>query len=327
LYIFFLADVKYGENKEEDKEIKRKYEEIKRENEKIKNTIEEKEKKEKVEKNKLENIHINSSKGFFFDFNCLFLLWLGRFINAKDIDEKEVILKSIRKIAVNTKKQCIDTLNSFTEILYFLPSNDKSDINIEIGNEILNLLIIFSENLFSYGDKEKCIQFRSKLEECDCFNTLLFLLNIYENISLKVRISIILANFYKFIVIPNEGKIIIDILTNYLKEQSTKKSNEDENNKFMVSVLSTFLNISVEVDENKKVLLEGGIIPLLLPLVNSPDTNVSKKTVVLLSNICHIKSVEDKNLIINCGIFDVFHKKLLKISSFPPQKMILSNYY
>jgi hypothetical protein len=107
--------------------------------------------------------------------------------------------------------------------LCFLPSNDKSDINIEVGNEILNLLVKVSEKLFTSGNKKKYIQFRSKLKECDCFNTLLFLLNIYENISLKVRISIILGNFYKYIVIPNEGKIIINILINYLKKQSTKK--------------------------------------------------------------------------------------------------------
>jgi hypothetical protein len=60
------------------------------------------------------------------------------------------------------------------------------------------------------------------------------LLNIYENILFKVRISIILGNFYKYIVIPNEGKIIINILINYLKERSTKKSNEDENNELMI---------------------------------------------------------------------------------------------
>jgi hypothetical protein len=35
-----------------------------------------------------------------------------------------------------------------SKILCFLPSNDKSDINIEVGNEILNLLIKVAENLF-----------------------------------------------------------------------------------------------------------------------------------------------------------------------------------
>jgi hypothetical protein len=109
------------------------------------------------------------------------------------------------------------------------------------------------------------------------------LLNIYENISFKVRISIILGNFYIYTVIPNEGKIIINILINYLKEQSTKKSNEDKNNELMISVLNTFVNISL--GDNEKVVLNGGIIPLLLPLVDSSDTNVWKKTVLLLSNI------------------------------------------
>jgi hypothetical protein len=137
-------------------------------------------------------------------------------------------------------------------------------------------------------NKEECIQFQSKLEKCDCFNTLLFLLNINENISFKVRISIILGNFYKYIVIPNEGKIIINILINYLKEQSTKKSNKDENNELLISVLNASVNIST--GDNEKVVF------------------IWKKTVLLLSNICFIKSAENKNSIINCGIFDVFHK-------------------
>jgi hypothetical protein len=73
-----------------------------------------------------------------------------------------------------------------TKILCFLPSNDKSEINIEVGNEILNLLIKVAKKLFHGGSKEECIQFGSKLEECHCFNTPLFLLNIYENISMNI---------------------------------------------------------------------------------------------------------------------------------------------
>jgi hypothetical protein len=134
-----------------------------------------------------------------------------------------------------------------------------------------------------------------------------------------------LANFYKFVVIPNEAKIISYILINYLKEYLTKKCNENENNKLMISVLKAFVNIST--GDNKKVLFDGGMIPLLLPLVNSSDTNLLKKTVIIISNICSIESVEDKNSIINCGIFDVFHKILLEILPVPPQKRILSNCY
>jgi hypothetical protein len=95
----------------------------------------------------------------------------------------------------------------------------------------------------------------------------------------------------------------------------------------MLSVLNTLINISEGVDENKEILLDGETISSLLPLVNSSDTNIWKNTVLLLSNICCIESVDDDSPIINCGIFDVFHKKLLEISPFPPQKMISSNYY
>jgi hypothetical protein len=178
--------------------------------------------------------------------------------------------------------------------------------------------------LFDKYDKEGSSQFQSKLKECDCFNTLLLLLSIYENISFKLQISIILGNFYSCIVIPNEGKVFVNILINYLKEQSKNKLNKDENNELMISVLKAFVNISR--GDNNKLLINDGMVPLLLPLINSSNTIVWQRTVTLLSNICNIKSVEDKNSIINCGIFDVFHKKLLEISPTPPQNMISSNY-
>jgi hypothetical protein len=136
-----------------------------------------------------------------------------------------------------------------------------------------------------------------------------------------------LGRFYSYIVIPNEGKIVVNILINYLKEQSTKKSNEDENEKLRMKVLGALINISLEGNINTKILFDSGIIPLLLLLIDSSDSIVLQRTVLLLSNICNIESVEDKDSIINCGIFDVFHKKLLGISPSPPQKMISSNYY
>jgi hypothetical protein len=127
---------------------------------------------------------------------------------VKDVDEKEAILKSLKDIAVNTKEECLTLLNDFsfsTRILCFLPKDDKNEMNIDVANEILNLLIKVAENLFDKYDKEGSSQFQSKLGECDCFDTLLFLLNIYENISFKLRISIILGNFYSCIVIPKSN--------------------------------------------------------------------------------------------------------------------------
>jgi hypothetical protein len=40
----------------------------------------------------------------------LLLLFLGRLINVKDVDKKDAILKSLKGIAINTKKQYIGIL-------------------------------------------------------------------------------------------------------------------------------------------------------------------------------------------------------------------------
>jgi hypothetical protein len=56
--------------------------------------------------------------------------------------------------------------------------------------------------------------------------------------------------------------MIINVLINYLKEQTTKKPNEDKNDKLVGNALGTLVNIAFGVDENKKVLLDDGIVPL-----------------------------------------------------------------
>jgi hypothetical protein len=274
-------------------------------------------------------LHIKKKIFFKFILISVYFFFLEKFIDVKDVDEKEAILKSLRDIAVDTKEQCvalIDDLSIGSKILCFLPGDDRSNMNIEVVKKILNVLVNFTEKLFNQCGKEERIQFKIKLEGCHFFGTLFSLLNIYEDISLRLLISIILANMCKYVFVTEEQPIIIDILINYLKKQSTKKPNEDKNK---ISVLNALVNITEGGSKykNKKVVLDGGTIPLLLPLVDSSDTIVWQRTVTLLSNICTIRSVEDKNSIIKYGIFDVFHKKLLEISPFPPQKMISSNYF
>jgi hypothetical protein len=299
---------------EKDEEIRRKGEEIKKVKEEIKR------KDEEIKKVKKENDEKMGRKDKENKEKDDEIKKKDEEINGKD--------EKVKKVE-EEKQQYINFINNFpvSRILCFLPKDDKTDTNIEIGNEILNLLVTFSEILFCDDNKGEYFQFRSKLEKCHCFKTLLFLLNIYENISFKVRISIILGNSYKYINIPNEGKIIINVLINYLKEQFRKKSSEDKNDKLIKNTLKTLINITKGNDKNRKILLDSGIIQLLLLLDNSSDTNVFQSTIVLLSDIFDIESVEDKNSIISRGIFDVFHKKLLEISPFPPQKMISSNYY
>jgi hypothetical protein len=67
------------------------------------------------------------------------------------------------------------------------------------------------------------------------------------------------------------------------------------------------------------IIVDNGIIPLLLPLINSSETFVWKHSITLLSNLCAIKSTEIKNEIIELGAFNILHKKLLEIS---PQDIV-----
>jgi hypothetical protein len=98
---------------------------------------------------------------FKFILISIFFFFIEKFIDVKDMTEKEMILKSLKDIDVNTREQCIALLNDFsisTKILCFLPIDDKSNMNIEVANGILNLLVKISEKLFNNSFKEKCIQ-------------------------------------------------------------------------------------------------------------------------------------------------------------------------
>jgi hypothetical protein len=88
--------------------------------------------------------------------------------------------------------------------------------------------------------------------------------------------------------------------------------------------LEKLINLK-DVDERKTILNDLKNISIL---ANFSDTDVWERIFTLLNNISCIESAEDKNSIINCGIFNIVHKKLLEISQFPPpQKMISSDYY
>jgi hypothetical protein len=62
-------------------------------------------------------------------------------------------------------------------------------------------------------------------------------------------------------------------------------------------------------------------------LINSSEINIYQNSIILLSNICIDSSDEEKNNLIESGIFDVYHKKLLEISPPPPQNILSQNYY
>jgi hypothetical protein len=174
--------------------------------------------------------------------------------------------------------------------------------------------------LFNVGNsKKEKLQFKSRFREYDGYNILLFLLNIYENTELKTLIAIILREFYCYDAIPEERKIIIDVLVDYLKDYVGRlnKSIEDKNIFIVIrGLIGVWLN-----NKNRKSLVDMGVVSLLLPVIEASDIKVLKNVICLLSNVCYVESVEDKNSIINHNVFNVFYEKLSELS--PPPCLVI----
>jgi hypothetical protein len=246
---------------------------------------------------------------------------LGRYIDVTSAKQKTKILTTLEEISTRTKEECICALEESTmryKILNVLPLNDKNKFNFEVGIEVINLLVAIVSKLFDVdSNKEEQLNFELQFSECDGYDTLLFLLSVYKDTLLRLKIACVLGKFYSHVVIPEEGKIIINILINYLKEKNSSECafRSYNENLVLLDILKSLICISLN-NENIKILLDAGIISLLFHFFN---TSKLKKSLInfitLLSNICNVTSIEDKNRIINSGLFDFFHEKLLEMSS------------
>jgi hypothetical protein len=268
---------------------------------------------------------------YLFIYLSIYLfIYIGRGINVRSEEEKEIILLDIKKIKRNTGDEKIAVLDERilkNKIFCFLPMNDATGMNSEVAKAVLEVLCDVACDLFSIDyTKEEKKQFGLRFDECDGYNILLFFVNIYKRKELKELISIILGRFYHSIEIPSEGMIIIDILINCLKENKKNNFKETSINKYIKKVLLGLINISHN-EKNKKLLLDKGITFFLFDFINTSKKNVYENAIILLSNVCGIPSVEEKNKIISSGVFIVLHKKLLEISPPPPGKILSNNYY
>jgi hypothetical protein len=164
-------------------------------------------------------------------------------------------------------------MDAFTlkdKIFSALPVNDSSEYNRGVVGVILDILKDVAIELMSTSSsKEEVTNFQSQFSNGDGYNTLLFLLSVYEDKRIKERISIVLGVFYFNMVVPEEGRIVIDILINVLREYSTKeleKSIVDH----LVEVLGALMNITVNVNNywnHKKTVLPKAIALLCKTLV------------------------------------------------------------
>jgi hypothetical protein len=94
-----------------------------------------------------------------------------------------------------------------------------------------------------------------------------------------------------------------------------KNLNEESDAERINRLFSALISISID-PKNKNILVDKDIISPLLCLINNPRRIIYEDAIVLISNVCDIPCVEEKNNIIKRDVFTIFHMKLLEIS--PP---------
>jgi hypothetical protein len=180
--------------------------------------------------------------------------------------EQNEILSLLGSIPYHTREECVSVLKEYTlkyKIFSVLPINDSSEFNKGVITVILNILYSVCVKLMNAsGSREEITNFQSQFSNADGYNTLLYILSVYENNKIRERICITLGRFYERVAIPEEGKIVIDILISVLREYTTirlEKSFVDH----LVSALGALLKITVN-DDNAQTAYDKGILKLLM---------------------------------------------------------------
>jgi hypothetical protein len=163
-------------------------------------------------------------------------------------------LNDLKNIKTKKRKEKILALKNGilkNKILFSLPINDITKFNREISKAVLEMLFIMIDDLFTNSStKDEKKQFELLFKEANGYNILLFFLNIYKNDEQKELIAIILGNFYSYINIPEEGKIIINILINSLKKNIKNNFTDVSIKERIRRVLGGLIHISLN-EENK----------------------------------------------------------------------------
>jgi hypothetical protein len=177
-------------------------------------------------------------------------------------EEKNVVLSSLKTVPYGTKQEKINVLSGITlklKIFPCLPVDDSSVFHREIIGVILDILEGVAGGLFNAGTtEEEDVHPRSQFSTADGYNTCLHLLNLYKDKKYRERIAIILGTFYCGVEIPKEGVIIIDILTNSLKDYIAEKQSKSEE-EHVCNLLGAMTNSSVN-ERNKQIFFDKGIV-------------------------------------------------------------------
>jgi hypothetical protein len=207
-------------------------------------------------------------------------------------------------------------------ILGMLPPDDITEKHQQLADTGLNLLVEVSIKLFGGNIQLKQKkEYQKTMEDVKGYEKLLKLHSKYQNINRKEKISIILGRFCSFLKIQPEYETIITTLNLGLTNPLTTT------NKLHIDhIICSLISLSLDT-ENEEILIDCGVIPNIIPLIKNEDSEIWKDSIILVSNISFVNSIEKKLKIINTGLFDVFYEKMLQISPQPPALISFDNFY
>jgi uncharacterized protein (DUF3084 family) len=193
--------------KEENNNLKEENANVKEENASLKEGVAEMERKFEMDKAEREKQFrkdlANLRRGLVqFSYQLSFTVFLGRLIHVTSEAEKNAILSSLKSIPYKTRQKRISVLKEYTlkyKILSTLPINDSSEYNGEVVGVILDILNNVAVNLMNATSSR-------------------------EDTKNLERISVVLGRFYNYMVVSEEGKTVIDILTDKCFERKCWKS-------------------------------------------------------------------------------------------------------
>ncbi|GHU21251.1 hypothetical protein FACS189472_13780 [Alphaproteobacteria bacterium] len=207
------------------------------------------------------------------------------------------------------------TAGEFSVLFGILPSPlNEWDAEKE---ELLNgSLDFFLQILNGYDEKSVIRTYffgSSEIAEMDLLNWLFVLFKGYKSVEVKVKekIAAVLAQFHRYpdTRFPKKMEIILPLLMNFFESFLQPCSKKEMEQAYMkVSALS-YMSTCIY---NKSVLIDGGVVSSLIPLIGK-DCSCSK----LLSLVCQTNSFEHKNKIIDTPNF------LTKATCFLKQTLLL----
>jgi hypothetical protein len=241
--------------------------------------------------------------------------------------KEETIPNNLKKISVGTVADCLDALKEKIlkkKIFVVFPDNDTDDENKVIINAVLELLMKISIIIFARDErivnKEEA---QKRFEKADGYTFLQNYLTKYQNINYKEQLSIILGMFYFKKNIPRECGEIMEILIDGLK---IYMNTNNDSSIFCEGAIQALYCISISGDGNKERLYELKIIGLLTLCIEKGRTAIADYASGTLANVIFGLDKEKRLSIARGGMFDILHKKLLKILPLLPKKINPDNY-